>query len=145
MCRRDQIDRERSGLESATDRNLDQVHFTYHPAIFELPSQVATGKRRRIDRAANFAPQIRHRTKMVFMGMGDHQPVEPVQIIHDKCRVGRHHINARCRVVTEGNSHINHKPAVVITVQAHIHADLASTTERDEKQFLRCHTSAFRA
>jgi hypothetical protein len=76
------------------------------------------------------------RADMVFMGMGDHQTVEPVAAGDGEFGIGRQNIDPGRGLITEGDTEIDSKPAAPATIEAEIHADLASPSQRYKQQLI---------
>ena len=80
-------------------------------------------------------PKTRDRAYVILMGVGDENPVQRVGTICDELWIGRHDFNAgSMRCIGKANTAIDHNPTRIIfraiPVKVHIHADFASTAER---------------
>ena len=76
---------------------------------------------------------------MVFVGMGQNQPVQPVLAFGDESRVRRDHVDPGKRGIAEGDAQIDHQPAAAIAEQVEVHADLAGAAERQEMEGVAAH------
>ncbi len=73
---------------------------------------------------------------MILMGMGQHEAEEIGAILHDEGRVRHDDVDARRRLIAEGDAEIDHQPFAVMAVETEIHPDLAAAAERQEQQLV---------
>ncbi len=97
---------------------------------------------RRVDRALQLRPQIDDGTEMILVGMGQNQTHQILPLLHQKADVRHDDVDARqMLLVTERHAEIDGEPASLVpvaeAVDRQVHADLADTSQRCKRQFVR--------
>ena len=105
--------------------------------LSELFLEYFSGKPRAINRAAQFVPEIRDGTNVIFVGMSNNQTREIIFTRLNKLRV--RHLRIRFATMVSGavstdaprlresDTTIDHQPLSIVTIQVHVHADFAGT------------------
>ena len=97
-----------------------------------------------IDRLFQHGPQMRQCAKMVLMGMGDHDAIQPVHVVHQPRDIGHDHIDAGAAVhVRESHAKIDQQKTFLagaaIAVNISIHPDFPGTAEGEIDEAFACH------
>src|SRR5690606_17268250 len=80
--------------------------------------------------------------KMIFMGMGQHQPHQVLALFLDELDIRQNEIDARqMLLIAERHAKIDRQKAPLLpvakTIQREVHANLADTAKRNESKFVR--------
>ena len=112
--------------------------------LFKFQPAKGGGKFAGIDRLFQHRPQMRQRAKVVFMGVGDDDAIQPVHIIHQPGYVGHDHVDAGAAVhIRESDAQIDQqKPLLAgtaIAIDISVHTDFPGTAERKIDEAFACH------
>jgi hypothetical protein len=109
-----------------------QPHVVDQPGLAQLAPQHGGGERRRIDRAAQLRPEMRHRAEMILMRVGDHQAQQLVPPLDQEPRIGHHDLDLGILAAAEADAAVNREPLALAPVQVEVHADFARPAEGQE-------------
>ena len=80
------------------------------------------------------AQQVRHRTDVVLVAVGQHQRVDGVEAVPDRVEVGQDQVDARVVLLGEEHPAVDDQQAAVVLEDGHVAADLAEPAEGDHPQ-----------
>jgi hypothetical protein len=115
-----------------------QRHLVQQLRLGQLAAQHRRSERCGIDRAAQLAPQPRHRAQMILMRMGNHEATQPVAPFGDEAGIWHHDFDLGQGGAPEADAAIDRKPCAVAAIEVEIHADLARPAKRQEGQISSC-------
>src|SRR5689334_16111290 len=72
---------------------------------------------------------------MVLMPVREDDPGEILLLVLDELQVGKDQVDAGIVGAGKGQPQIDHDPLAPAAIQIDVHADLARSAERDEKEF----------
>ncbi len=118
--------------------HLDGVdlHLLGQPLLLELAGDQAGGERGRVERNAEIEREIGDRADMVLMAVGQHHAEQVVAPRLDEAQIGQDQLDAGIGRIGEGHAEIDHDPLAPAAVEIDVHADLAGTAQRQEKEFV---------
>ncbi len=125
---------ERRHLEPAAGLDDGDLRLALQAGLAQLAAQHGGGEGGGVDRAAQLAPEMRHRADMVLVRVGDHQRRQAVAAVGDEGRVGHHDLDLRVFRPAEADAAIDGQPAAVAAVKVEVHTDLARPAQRQEGQ-----------
>ena len=129
-------------VKLAAERDLGDRHRVEQARLAQLALQHRGGERRGIDRRLEPRPQVGDGAEMVLVGMGDDDADQVLAALLDEGGIGHHDLDARHRVVAEGDAEIDHQPLAGMAVEIEVHADLAGTAQGEEQELVvrgNCH------
>ena len=73
---------------------------------------------------------------MILMPVRQHDAEQVVLAILDEFEVGHHDLDPRIILRPEGHAQVEHDPFAVAAIEIGVHADLARSSQCEEKQLL---------
>jgi hypothetical protein len=134
MGHRDELDVERVEVDPPAQRHLADLDPIAEIHLAQLQAQERGGERRGVDRAAEPRPEVLDRAQMVLVGMGQHQADHVLAPVLDEVRVGQDDVDARRRLVAEGDAAVDDQPLAADAVEIEVHADFAGAAQGQEHQ-----------
>jgi hypothetical protein len=126
-------------LDRAAERNLGDIDLAEDAGLAQLLAQQEGGEGRGVDGRLQPRPEPGHRADVVLMGVGQHDAENAVGIGLDELGIRQDDLDARRRLVAEGDAEIDHDPLTVerraVAIEIEIHADLVRPTQRQEDEF----------
>ncbi len=134
----DEGDVERSQLNAAAQRHLDQLDLVQDSGLAKLLADQEGGEGRGVQRRLHPAPQPAQSADMVLMRVGQDDAAD--RLAFQEGGIWHDHIDAGRRQVAEGHAHIDHDPLAVrlgaVAVQIQVHTDFARPAQRQEDEFV---------
>ena len=136
---------ERPNVELTAGCDHVDLHLVQQPRLAQLAPEHGGSERRRVNRAAQVAPQMCHAADVILMRMGDHQADQLVAPLGDEYRVWHHHLDLGVFGTAKANPAIHRQPLAGSPVEIQIHTDLAGPAQWQEREVAcyRVHTFRF--
>ena len=135
MGHREERDVECAELHVLTVVDLDERD-VLDVVLGELALDEADGELRRVDgnRDVEVHEQVRKRTGVVFVTVGDDDAAQLMLVLEDICVVGKDEVDAGLLIVREHEARIEQDHVVAILEHGHVLADAVETAKRDDLQ-----------
>ena len=127
-----------TGFEPIALINNRHWNLVIRPITNQLGFQKPCSKRCGINRQLKALPKIGQRAIVVFMCMGDNDPINTGALFFQKTNIRKNQIHARHFSTGEGHTKINDQPATIIlrsiSIKTEVHTNFANTAQRQEHE-----------
>jgi hypothetical protein len=131
---RHELQPERAELDDVALLDL-VLHRLPEPVLAQLAGDQRQGQLGADQRDVLPLPQqVRHRTDVVLVAVGEDDSLDGVQAVPDRFEVGEDQVDAGLMVVGEQDAAVDDEQSAVVLEDGHVATDLAQSTERDHPQ-----------
>lgn len=128
----DELNAKNADIDHVTWANSMDKRVAHQIVLFEFAFRQSGGEMGTIDRNVEFLEDIRQRTQMVFVTVGEYYSGYVVPVFFEEVEIGNANINAVSSLFGKAHTGVEDKHLIPITHSHAIHPKLADTAEGND-------------